>query len=396
MHWMHNLSIKWKLMLVILLTSILVVFLACAALLVQELIVFRQSLAREATILADVLGRNSTAALSFGDEGAAQQIMEALRAEPHITAAALYSTKTGLFAEYLQVGTVREIPNQPGAVGHHFEPDRLVLFHPITLNGNRVGTIFLQSDLRGMHDRLKSYAFIVGLILLGAGAAAFGLSAGLQGVISKPILALAAAARNVRESKDYSVRVAARGQDETSQLTNAFNQMLAEIEARQIALQQANQSLLAQAGQILESVGVLSTSAREISSFSTQLAASATESATAVTQTTTTVEEVRQTTQLASQKAQQVADNAQKTAEITQLGKQSTEATMAGMQRIRQQMDSLADSMVGSPSKPKPLAKSSLLWTTSQRSPICLRSTLQSRLPRQGSKARGLPSLPKR
>ena len=195
MHWIYHLSIKWKLMLVILLTSTLVVLLACAALLVQELSVFRQSLAREVTVLADVLGRNSTAALSFGDEGAAKQNMEALRAEPHITAAALYSSKTGLFAEYLRAGALREIPEQPGAAGYRFEPDRLVVFQPIILNDKRVGTIFLQSDLQGMYDRLKSYAFIVGLVLLGAMAVAVGLSAGLQSLISKPILALAATAR---------------------------------------------------------------------------------------------------------------------------------------------------------------------------------------------------------
>src|SRR5262249_21707647 len=75
-------------------------------------------------------------------------------------------------------------------------------------------------------------------------------------------------------------------------------------------------------------------------------AASAGETATAVGETTTTVEEVRQTAQVASQKARLVADSSQKAAQISQGGRKSTEDVIAGMVRIRQQMQAMAESMV--------------------------------------------------
>ena len=97
---------------------------------------------------------------------------------------------------------------------------------------------------------------------------------------------------------------------------------------------------------ITEGINVLGTSANEISASTTQFAASATETATAVSETTTTVEEVRQTAKVSSQKAKTVADTAQKVAQISQSGKKATDETVEGMGRIRQQMESIAESMV--------------------------------------------------
>ncbi len=98
--------------------------------------------------------------------------------------------------------------------------------------------------------------------------------------------------------------------------------------------------------QVAEGVNVLSTSASQISSSTTQLATSATEAATAVSETTATVEEVRQTAQLATQKAKSVSEGTQKTLQISHTGTKSTEETIEGINVIRQQMESIGDSMV--------------------------------------------------
>jgi methyl-accepting chemotaxis protein len=97
---------------------------------------------------------------------------------------------------------------------------------------------------------------------------------------------------------------------------------------------------------MVEGANVLGSAASEIVASTSQLSSSATESATAVSETTTTVEEVRQTAQMASQKAKSVADSAQKVAQISQGGRKSAEEAVAGMNRIRQQMESIAGSMV--------------------------------------------------
>jgi methyl-accepting chemotaxis protein len=97
---------------------------------------------------------------------------------------------------------------------------------------------------------------------------------------------------------------------------------------------------------LTEGVTVLGSSASEILATTTQLAANASESAAAVSETTTTVEEVRQTAQIASQKAKYVAESAEKAAHSSLSGRKSTDDVGTGMNRIREQMEAIAASMV--------------------------------------------------
>jgi C4-dicarboxylate-specific signal transduction histidine kinase len=62
-------------------------------------------------------------------------------------------------------------------------------------------------------------------------------------VVTAPILRLAATAQKIAEDNDYSVRADKAGTDEVGTLTDAFNQMLAQIHAQDSALQIAHQEL---------------------------------------------------------------------------------------------------------------------------------------------------------
>jgi PAS domain S-box-containing protein len=98
--------------------------------------------------------------------------------------------------------------------------------------------------------------------------------------------------------------------------------------------------------EIREGVIVLGSSSSEILAAATQVAAAATETAAAVSETTATVEEVKQTAQVASQKAKYVSENAQKAAQVSQGGRKAVGDTIEGMSRIREQMESIAGSIL--------------------------------------------------
>ena len=99
-------------------------------------------------------------------------------------------------------------------------------------------------------------------------------------------------------------------------------------------------------GEIKEGVSVLATSASEIMASTSLVASGIAETATAVNQTTTTVEEVKQTAQVSSQKAKQVSDSAQKVVQVSQSGKRAVSDTIEGMNRIREQMEAIAESTI--------------------------------------------------
>ena len=115
-------------------------------------------------------------------------------------------------------------------------------------------------------------------------------------------------------------------------LGNAFSTMVATLR-RQIQ-------------EILEGVNVLASSGSEIMASVSQLTAGAAETSTAVSETTTTVEEVKQTTEVSSQKAKHVAELGQRSVEISQTGLKSIEDTVNGMNRIKEQVESIADMVV--------------------------------------------------
>jgi signal transduction histidine kinase/CheY-like chemotaxis protein len=236
MNWLDNLPLKRKLTLIILLTCSAVLLLACGVLAGYQLFDFRKNIIGDSTVLAEVIGKNTRAAIAFQDTNSAQQTLLALQSERSVSAACVYDAQGSQFAGYAQSGTAVQFPKQPSADGHHFEQGYLALFQPIILNNKRIGTIYLQTDLKGMHDRLRLFAGIAFLVLLGSLLVALGLASPLQRPISQPILRLAETVRTTAERKGYALHVPPRGMNEMGLLTDAFNQLLAAIEERDQAL----------------------------------------------------------------------------------------------------------------------------------------------------------------
>jgi len=243
MDWLRDLPVRRKLTLVILLICTAVLLFACGVLAAYQIYDFRRDMARNNTVLANMLAQNTQAALAFQDESAARQTLLALQAEPSVMAASLYDEQGKLFAQYVRAGTQISFPDQPSADGNRFENGALVTFRPVLLHEKHIGTIYLQTGLETMYGRLQLFLGIALLVLVGSVPVALILSSRLQRPISRPILALAETARVIARDKDYTVRVPAQGSNEIGLLTDALNQLLASIETRDKALRTANDSL---------------------------------------------------------------------------------------------------------------------------------------------------------
>jgi methyl-accepting chemotaxis protein len=97
---------------------------------------------------------------------------------------------------------------------------------------------------------------------------------------------------------------------------------------------------------VKEGITLLGSSASEILATTTQVASGTAETASAISETTTTIEEVRQAAQLSSEKAKNVSDKAQRVAQVSQGGQKSVEETAVGMGQIREQMESIAQTIM--------------------------------------------------
>jgi PAS domain S-box-containing protein len=242
-NWLSARTIKRKLTLIIMLTCSVALLLACAAIIFFEIAGTRQILKRNTQVMADVIGANSSATLSFKDKTAAKETLAALKAEPYVITACLYNQEGEVFATYYREGTK---PTRPPAVrgeGLTFEASTLNLFHKITFDGEVIGTVLIQSDLRLIRERLQTFLGIIGFVMLSATLVAFLLSLRLQGLISGPISDLAETANQVANQKNYSIRANKTSSDEMGVLIDRFNEMLSAIQERDAALSLAQTGL---------------------------------------------------------------------------------------------------------------------------------------------------------
>ena len=229
----RDLSIKSKLTTIMMIISVTALLLSCASFIVYDQIFSRRAMVQELHSVAQIIGSNSTAALTFNDQPSATEILSALRARPNISSACLYSREGQPFAFYVRSeGSGVFWPSGPRPDGSSFGEDRLEMFHGVSLDGDTVGTLYLQSDLQQLQTRLVRYSGIVGLILLASSLVTFLLSTRLQRVISKSIVGLANTARVVSAEKNYTLRATKLGNDEVGLLIDDFNDMLVQIELR--------------------------------------------------------------------------------------------------------------------------------------------------------------------
>jgi signal transduction histidine kinase/CheY-like chemotaxis protein len=239
----RDVSIKRKLIGIIMLTSTMAVLLACATFGMYESVAYRIRMVQHFAIIARVVAETSTAALAFDDRRSANETLAALRAEPHLVSACIYTKDERPFAVFVRGESRRDLPRRPGKDGAHFQDNHLVLYQRVVFDGEYIGTVYLKRDLDDEHARLRQYAGIVLGVLLASSLAALLLSSKLQGVISVPILRLAAMAGRVSEARDYSLRATPLGHDEIGVLVDSFNEMLGQIQARNRALHEAEGAL---------------------------------------------------------------------------------------------------------------------------------------------------------
>lgn len=241
---LRNVTIKYKLISVIMLASVVGLVLAGIAFIGWEQNVFLDNMVQIVSTQAEMIAENCKAALSFQDAEDAKKILGALHVESSVVFAAIYTKDDKLFATYYRDYASMDVhPKEFQDKGYSLDDGFLTVFKPIVLGDELIGRVCIRSDMSPLHTMLKRNASVILIVVLLCSLVAFLVSSRLQNIISRPILSLAEVAKAVSEQKDYSTRAVKRSEDEVGLLIDAFNEMLEQIQHRDAELVDAKEKL---------------------------------------------------------------------------------------------------------------------------------------------------------
>lgn len=236
--------------------SFLVIFMAICFI-IDKVYSFRRDMVENLAILANTIGKNSTAALVFDDPLTAEDTLSALKAAPYVKCATIFRNDGTVFARYSRQGKGLEeidylmkkkllaqaMAVKSGGKVHNFNDGYLSLASPIMLDKKRLGFLAIKADLGRLYNRLIISILIVIVLICALGLLAQVVSVRLHRFIAWPLFELLKTMETVKRKQKFSVRVKKLNDDEFGSLTDSFNSMLAEIEKRDEKLAQYQNQL---------------------------------------------------------------------------------------------------------------------------------------------------------
>lgn len=242
-------TVRQKLLGVVLLTTLVALVVALAAIIGYNLRADHQTLVADMSTQSELLGHMTAPALNFDDKQLASRNLSLLRIRPKVRAAAIYNARGELFATYNTADDgQQQFPPLPKADTVRIEGRNLIVFKHIIHDGENIGSVYLRADYE-LADRVLDYLGIALAVTVLAMLVAFLLSVRLQRVVTEPLLAIAGIAREVVQQRNYSRRAEKISDDEVGLLVESFNDMLAEIERRTLELESSNREIAREAGQ---------------------------------------------------------------------------------------------------------------------------------------------------
>lgn len=240
MRWFYNLSLQHKLILLVTVTATLALSAISCMFIYYEVTDYRRTTLRQGETLTQMLADSSAAAVSFHDVRAARETLSTLRAENRVEAGCLFSPDGTLLASY---GDAALCPSSPESPGARFTQTHLVISAPVRLAEETVGSVLVRMSLAEMYQRAYHDASRALLVLLGSIVASALIAWVLQPLISAPMLHLTQIAAKVSANANYSLRAKKHANDELGRLIESFNEMMSQIQARDRALQAAQDQL---------------------------------------------------------------------------------------------------------------------------------------------------------
>jgi PAS domain S-box-containing protein len=237
-----NLPIKSKIALIVLLVTAFSLTAGLIFVIIHDVRTFRNDMVENMVAVARIIGDYSVTDLAFRDPDAARGTLSKLSSISNVEAVYLFDSSGKLFSEFVRPGAQADPPELQSSSAE-FKGSHLHVFQPIRNQNEFYGTIYLRSSTAALSAKIQEYVLTMVLALVVLMLISAAIAFLLQGIISRPILDLAGVARRISEVGDYSIRTQKKSEDEIGQLCDGFNNMLEQIDRRQMEQNRAEVAL---------------------------------------------------------------------------------------------------------------------------------------------------------
>ncbi len=239
-----DLSIRYKLVLVILVVTTVTLLIGFSLIITFNIKTYEDLITNKLTVVVRNVGYNCIPALDFSDKLYAKKYLANMSTIPEVVNARLYDYQDNLFASYNRDGFEKIKRQKPERKQFMFyEDDYLHIYEPLTMQGSYRGTLYVRASKQEINEKIKEIVNTFFLILLGLLLFSILLAGWLQKLVSKPIIKLTRTVEDISYHNDFSLRVKKQANDEIGVLYDNFNYMLERIDYYINELERNNQEL---------------------------------------------------------------------------------------------------------------------------------------------------------
>ncbi len=239
-----NLSIKFKMILVIQLVSLFSLVIGLTYVIFSNISNFKEDMKNNTIINANLIGEYCAVSLDFDVSENAVETLEKLKNIPSVDVGIVYNNENEIFADFYENEEKVLISNTNNSDSwERFDANYLNVYRPIYLENNKVGSIYLRVSTEVLSSKIRDYVITMLLLLFGLLVVNYILAFWLQKIVSEPIIYLTKATKEISEKGNYQLRVKKQGNDEIGVLVEEYNKMLLQIYEREESLKQRTKEL---------------------------------------------------------------------------------------------------------------------------------------------------------
>lgn len=270
--WLRKSSISTKIILLMVSISAITLFGSAISFTIADYLKIRDSIIDKNKLLTQVVAKSINAPILFNDLSEITDILDDTLGIPSISATfvrdgigqilvekiddsdrseQIEQSVHDFFQIYTQPGAVHLVPELFGvalgeqskglaqsgqhlpSVGfHRINSGFLNIIEPVTVDNEIVGYLHVVANLDELTERLWETVIVAGVLTIVLISFSFLFASMLNGLITRPIIAVSDGMKEVGEREDFSIRIETDREDEIGNVIQGFNNMLARIQTR--------------------------------------------------------------------------------------------------------------------------------------------------------------------